>query len=604
MNKYDKKHLNNLNTYQQRIADIFASAARDAANLSALIGNLGDKPLSWSDYPLAEAQVNKIIERLNSDLHVAIVNGVRSEWTLSNNKNNELCQQVFGSLSHSLPEQIARRYYSTNGDALDAFIQRKNSVTGLSLSDNVWNYTNQFKNEIEMALDLGIRSGRSADEMSRDVRDFLKHPDKLFRRVRDEHGMLHLSKRASLFHPGQGVYRSSYLNARRLTATETNIAYRTADHLRWQQLDFVVGIRIVLSNNHTCLGRDGKPHPFEDICDQLSAPYGSTYTSGQGCYPKDFKFVGWHPHCRCHAESILKTDEEIAEDNRRILDGEDVSERSVNEVTTPPEGFTKWLDENGTRIDEARKHGTLPYFIRDNERKDWFNASMSSRYDEQYLQAMSERGIKFGSGLADKMANSPYNRLDVVRLNDNIQDIFAKQGITDLSCTMRTSPDGGVHLSWRGNGVELKRAFRIDDNGAKYVDHELFQLDRQLQGKGVSRQVFKALYEQYRVAGVERIELYANIDVGGYAWARYGFCVRDRNEAISAIHFSALTAKQEKRIMGLIDGHFNASSDPFPMNKIARLPYGKKALLGSDWEGVLDLTDTQQRRVFERYLRR
>ena len=202
------------------------------------------------------------------------------------------------------------------------------------------------------------------------------------------------------------------------------------------------------------------------------------------------------------------------------------------------------------------------------------------------------------------MANSPYNRLDVVRLNDNIQGIFAKQGITDLSCTMRTSPDGGVHLSWRGNGVELKRAFRIDDNGAKYVDHELFQLDRQLQGKGVSRQVFKALYEQYRVAGVERIELYANIDVGGYAWARYGFCVRDRNEAISAIRFSALTAKQEERIMGLIDGHFNASSDPFPMNKIARLPYGKKALLGSDWEGVLDLTDTQQRRVFERYLRR
>lgn len=377
MNKYDKKHLSNLNTYQQRIADIFASAARDAANLSALIGYLGDKPLSWSDYPLAEAQVNKIIEQLNSDLRIAIVNGVRSEWTLSNNKNNELCQQVFGSLSHSLPEQVARRYYSTNGDALDAFIQRKNSVTGLSLSDNVWNYTNQFKNEIEMALDLGIRSGRSADEMSRDVRDFLKYPDKLFQRVRDEHGMLHLSKRASLFRPGQGVYRSSYLNARRLTATETNIAYRTADHLRWQQLDFVVGIRIVLSNNHTCLGSDGKPHPFEDICDQLSAPYGSTYTSGQGCYPKDFKFVGWHPHCRCHAESILKTDEEIAEDNRRILNGEDVSEGSVNEVKDLPSNFTEWLKENKER---AKGWESMPYFVRDN--KKYTNGFKVNLYDQ------------------------------------------------------------------------------------------------------------------------------------------------------------------------------------------------------------------------------
>lgn len=100
------------------------------------------------------------------------------------------------------------------------------------------------------------------------------------------------------------------------------------------------------------------------------------------------------------------------------------------------------------------------------------------------------------------------------------------------------------------------------------------------------------------------IELFANIDIGGYAWARYGFCVKSRNEAIGAIRFSALTAKQEKRIMELIDGHFDTSSTPFPMNKIARLPYGKKALLGRDWEGILDLTDTQQRRVFERYLRR
>lgn len=589
MNEYDKQHLRNIARIERMVEALFQAAATDAANLSTLIGELGEVAFSWNDYPLASAKINEIIARLNSEVEAAIVNGVRSEWTLSNDKNNELCRQVFGSLATSLPAPLARRYFSTNESARDAFLARREN--GLNLSDNVWRYTNQFKGEIEMALDVGIRSGRSADDLSRDVREYLKNPHKLFRRVRDKHGELQLSKNAAAYHPGRGVYRSSYMNARRLAATETNIAYRTADHLRWQQLDFVVGIEIHLSNNHNCKGVPAGT--FYDICDEL-----------KGKYPKDFQFVGWHPHCRCYATSILKTEEELAADNESILTGGDVSEGSVNEVTAPPEGFTKWLDENGTRIDEARKHGTLPYFIRDNERKDWFNASMSSRYDEQYLQAMSERGIKFGSGLADKMANSPYNRLDVVRLNDNIQGIFAKQGITDLSCTMRTSPDGGAHLSWRGNGVELKRAFRIDDNGAKYVDHELFQLDRQLQGKGVSRQVFKALYEQYRVAGVERIELYANIDVGGYAWARYGFCVRDRNEAISAIRFSALTAKQEERIMGLIDGHFNASSDPFPMHKIARLPYGKKALLGSDWEGVLDLTDTQQRRVFERYLRR
>ena len=105
-------------------------------------------------------------------------------------------------------------------------------------------------------------------------------------RVRDKHGNLRLSKAAKAYHPGRGVYRSSYRNALRLTATENNMAYRTADHLRWQQQPFVVGIEIKLSNNHTCKGVIGR---FVDICDDRA-----------GVYPKDFKFVGWHPHCRCY----------------------------------------------------------------------------------------------------------------------------------------------------------------------------------------------------------------------------------------------------------------------------------------------------------------
>ena len=42
----------------------------------------------------------------------------------------------------------------------------------------------------------------------------------------------------------------------------------TADYERWQQLDFVVGIEIKLSNNHTLNGM-----PFTDICDKLKGRY-------------------------------------------------------------------------------------------------------------------------------------------------------------------------------------------------------------------------------------------------------------------------------------------------------------------------------------------
>ena len=182
---------------------------------------------------------------------------------------------------------------------------------------------------------------------SKSQRQYLKHPDKLFRRVRDEHGQLQLSKNAKANHPGQGAYRSSYKNARRLAATETNIAYRTADHMRWQQLDFVVGIEIHLSNNHTLNGK-----PFHDICDEL-----------QGRYPKDFKFTGWQPLCRCFATTILKTQTEMAADTKKLLNGGHVDGESVDRVDDVPQAFKDWVENNKER---AKGWSTMPYFIRDN----------------------------------------------------------------------------------------------------------------------------------------------------------------------------------------------------------------------------------------------
>ena len=367
MNKYDKQHLKDMQSIESRIERIFNEATKEAARIGVRIDRIDpERIFSFSDYPSTKKEIDELLEDLSANVEAAIVNAVESAWTLANNKNNELCRMVFGDNVGKLSDSQYRRYFSTNEDALKAFTERKEK--GLNLSDRVWRYTDAFKNEIELGLDVGIRSGMSAQDMARELKGWLKYPDMLFRRVRDEHGNLQLSKRASLFHPGQGVYRSSYKNARRLAATETNIAYRTADHERWRDLDFVVGIRIVLSNNHTCIGRDGKPHKFEDICDLLSAEYGSTNTSGQGCYPKDFKFTGWHPHCRCHAESILKTADEIAEDNRRILRGDDPisykeSEKYVSDV---PKGFSDWSKSNEERMIKAFNKRSLPYFIMDN----------------------------------------------------------------------------------------------------------------------------------------------------------------------------------------------------------------------------------------------
>jgi hypothetical protein len=348
---YDIRHLRNIGLTDRQIARIFNSAAEEAAKIGMKVTEIKPgSPFRFSDYPQTKKLAQKMLDRLRKKIETVIISGIETEWTLANNKNNVLCDRVFGDNKYKLTKAQERRYYSNSDKALEAFLERK--TNGLNLSDRVWKYSNQFKDEIETGLDLGIRNGLSAAEMARDLKQYLQYPDKLFRRVRDERGQLHLSKAAKDFHPGTGVYRSSFKNARRLAATETNMAYRTSDHTRWQQLDFVVGIKISLSNNHTLNGV-----PFTDVCDDL-----------QGRYPKDFKFTGWHPLCRCFAVPVLKTEAEMKADNVRMLRGEEPSEGSVNEVGDVPENFKKWVTDNADRIAVSGYKGTTPYFLLDNDR--------------------------------------------------------------------------------------------------------------------------------------------------------------------------------------------------------------------------------------------
>lgn len=343
MDGFDKQHVKSITACEKKIQALIDECVRKITAAASMAGIDVSKPFNINDYPRLKIEADKLIKQLHKDIKVTIEKAEGNEWERSNNKNDELVASVIKA------PQVAKKagYMQRNDEDLAAFMQRK--VNGMNLSDRVWNITDQFRTQIETAIEIAIKDHRTADELSRDVRQYLRYPDKLFRRVRDEKGVLHLSKAAKAFHPGRGVYRSSYMNARRLAATEINMAYRTSDDTRRQQLDFVVGIEVHLSNNHNCKGiPEGE---FSDICDKL-----------QGKYPKTFKFVGWHPHCRCYATSILKTREEVMEDIERRKKGLKPV-KSVNEVKDVPDGFKEWVDQNQERIANAN---SLPYFLSDN----------------------------------------------------------------------------------------------------------------------------------------------------------------------------------------------------------------------------------------------
>lgn len=352
MNRYEARHIRNVEAYKREVQKIFDEATKEALRMGIRFDADTGKPFSFDDYPATKRKFDALMAKMHQRLIAVVRNGIDAEYELAQDSAGAQIRSVFPALSAAQISEQLRRLANSNAKA--AFEQRRKR--GLGLSDKVWQYAGQYKQELEMALDIGIGEGKSAQALSREVRKYLRQPNMLFRKVRDKHGVLHLSKRAKAYHPGRGVYRSSAKNALRMVATETNIAYRSADYLNTKASPWIVGIRIVLSNNHTCKDSQGVAQPFTDICDKLA-----------GRYPKDFKFTGWHPNCRCHIEYIHKTDAEVERDTKRMLRGEKPIEahESKNYVGELPKSFKDWYDSNKERISRSK---TTPYFIEDNEK--------------------------------------------------------------------------------------------------------------------------------------------------------------------------------------------------------------------------------------------
>lgn len=347
-------HSKRLEAYNKRIEQLLNRAITQCADLALRHGAEAtpEKPFTYAQDRQLKAETERLLRDLSDEITMVTKEGEGKEWEQAYKQATEYLSQVYNvakqteALQAAFDERLLGMK-TRNLDALNAFQNRK--IGGLKLSDKVWNYTQDFEKQMEVAIDQALLEGKSAQSLSRDIRSLLLDPDALFRRVRDDDDQLRMSRAMAAYHPGQGRYRSAYMNAMRLARSEINIAYRSSDSQTAQEFDACVGIEVHLSNNHNCKGiPEGQ---FYDICDEL-----------QGRYPKDFKFVGWHPACRCYTTYILKSDEEFWDD---IMSGE--NNESINTVDDVPDNFKKWLSENKERIEKAEKKGTLPYFLRDNK---------------------------------------------------------------------------------------------------------------------------------------------------------------------------------------------------------------------------------------------
>jgi hypothetical protein len=362
---YDAAHYRQTEQYTQVVNALFDRATTEIAKAVAKGTYDPDKPFSFDDYPGVKSVMQGITKQLADRMITVIETGSKKQWLFACEKNDGFIASIMDT--SKLSKARLKKMQDRNLEALQTFQGRK--VEGMNLSQRVWKYVGQYKAQLESALDVGLGEGRSAAQLSRDVRENLKEPNRLFRRVRDKRGNLVLSKAAKAFHPGQGVYRSSYKNAMRLTRSEINMAYRESDFLRWQSLDFVVGYEIRRSNH--------EPLFKCDICEKLV-----------GRYPKTFKFKGWHPQCMCYAVPILM-DEETFDDNelgdlKAAMRGTTYQHKqAANVVPDVPQGFKDWVKDH---IEAQKKWASTPYFIKDNFKDGKLSEGLKIELPKQTVQ--------------------------------------------------------------------------------------------------------------------------------------------------------------------------------------------------------------------------
>ena len=218
---------------------------------------------------------------------------------------------------------------------------------------------------------------------------------------------------------------------------------------------------------------------------------------------------------------------------------------------------------------------------------------------------------------------------DLPALNTEMADIGSKWQITweDKNLYIGPSEVRVTYIGQHSSGqVRITREFktigRVKSCNLAY--HNLFTLPEPIEGKGISVEVIRAWTKQYLNAKIKQIDVFANITVGGYAWAKYGFEATDIDEVIGTLKnskadlatdsqphsivdekgkTSTITKRDFSDVMKFLDQVKSQGGKTIQMSLLADKSFGKALLLNTNWHGSIDLTNKVALERFLHYLK-
>lgn len=351
--------------------------------------------------------------------------------------------------------------------------------------------------------------------------------------------------------------------AKRLARTEINNAFHAATADRYANSG-VKGLTVDWNLSES--------HPTRDLCNEYE---------DEGPYDPEQIPKKPHPQCLCFITANLPDEDDFI----NALFGDN------------PEPEAAEIDTSAFDYDMANA-------IKGRTMKSFLDADIESddKWWDDYVDEFENLGAKFG---------------------ERIKSVIPG-GNVEVAAEFGQNADGSFSLAVRfmdlltgknlGRADRKIRKLRLDDGSFVYdAHHSIFQLEKAAQGRGISTAFLRESENLYRQMGMDRVSLNANIDVGGYAWARSGFDwssfgdlnfvlrrfekrILDDDIDIKRGGPSLISAAERAQVADFrkraTEKSFNAGKSPTPF-ELSQWGYnnsdmwpGKKAMLGSDWDGV------------------
>lgn len=366
---------------EREISRLVKGISDDSYVRSLLAGN------AYMALPVSELRkLNRVVSKRLDEFYDKV-------YVITNTSSSEAWRA-----GEQLQSKVARRKLPVKlYDALNersVFVHRKQAMEMHQLSRPAFNKSARIwkagaSDQIDTAIQLALANGDSADKLARDLRQYLREPERIYkrveiykrnaegdkiigsdgkpvraveirRRVLDERtGKFRWIGEEDPYRPGRGVARSARANAMRMARNEIVKAYRASQLVQLRANPTAIGYRIILSNNHTHLNAKGQAIPYtaadDEICD-----------SGKGEYPLDWSWDGWHVNCRCIIIALFVPEKIIKQMAKAYAKGEDwnydLNSYMINEL---PVSLIGWVGRHAEQM-LGWKH--LPEWVIKNEK--------------------------------------------------------------------------------------------------------------------------------------------------------------------------------------------------------------------------------------------